>query len=148
MSGLSTRTINQALADACSIAFLNEAAQGTYTNALLLPLAAFVTGEIEDEFAKYGLQVKEKFDATNFSYTANASSITIAGAVTDFRHPIEMWEKPTGGEWIPMERVNNLPAPPLTAPAILGQWEYSEQTIKVNPCSVARSILIVCRSEE
>lgn len=151
MSGLANRTINQALSDARSIAFLNDtgnASTDVYRDANLLPAAAFVIGEIEDEFLKYDLQPRERVNKTNFSYVANATSITIPGSITDFRHPIELWEADSGTEnWVLMNREGRLSAPPATAPQFLSEWEWSEDTIKVNPCSRARAIFIRYRRQ-
>lgn len=151
MSGLGNRTINQALTDARAIHFLNDSdnsTTGIYNDATLLPVAAFVLGEIQDEFAKYSIPVKEKIDPTSFQYTAQALSIPIPGAITDFRHPIELWEKPVDSQfWIPMRRVTSLPAPPPTAQQFLRLWEYSEDTIKVNKASANRDILVRYRRQ-
>ncbi len=151
MSGLANRTINQALADSRTIAFLNDSdnsATGIYNDAALLPLAAFVAGEIEDEFAKYSIPVKEKIDPTSFSYTAEATTIAIPGAITDFRHPIELWEKPTSSTlWIPMRRVDVLEAPPPASRNFIGDWEWSEDTIKVNKCNTNRDVLVRYRRQ-
>lgn len=147
MSGLANRTINQALADSRAIHFLNDSDAEVYTNAELLPVAAFVLGEMRDEFAKFSLPVVETV-STAFSYTANATTIPVPGSVTDFRHPIELWEKDTSSNvWIPMRRVDALPAPRSAAVAVLGVWEWSEDTLKVLACSANRDILVRYRRE-
>ena len=151
MSGLADRTINQALADSRGLQFLNDSdnsATGIYKDAALLPIAAFVAGEIEDEFAKYSIPVKEKIDPTSFGYTAEATTIAIPGGITDFRHPIELWEKPTSSTlWIPMRRVDVLEAPPPASRNFIGEWEWSEDTIKVNKCNTNRDVLVRYRRQ-
>ena len=151
MSGLADRTINQALADSRGLQFLNDSdnsATGIYKDAALLPIAAFVAGEIEDEFAKYSIPVKEKIDPTSFGYTAEATTIPIPGGITDFRHPIELWEKPTSStRWTFMHRVDALPAPPPASRNFIGEWEWSEDTIKVNKCNTNRDVLVRYRRQ-
>jgi len=141
MSEIATRTFAQAFADARGIAWLNESDTTEYSDAKLLPVAAFVVGEIQDEFAKHSLP-KHETTTQAVSYVANASSIVLTG-ITDFGSPLEIWEKATAGdEWTPMAQVGRLVAPPQQAPSVLGEWEWSDGVLKVNPCTAARSLLI------
>lgn len=139
MSTIATRTLTQAMDDARAIHMLNDAAEAVYTDSVLLPVAAFVIGEIQDKFAEHDVPSKESITSA-LSYVALATSIVLTG-VTDFQAPLELWERPTsGGEWFPMTRVDNLPAPLESPLDLLGQWEWSNDTLRVNPCSENRSL--------
>lgn len=139
MSSLASRTLQQAMNDARSVAFLNDSNADVYTDTALLPVAAFVMGEIQDKFAEHDVPSKETI-TSSLTYVANATSITTSG-VTDFRLPLELWEQPTsGGLWFPMVRMDNLPAPLESPLDFLGMWEWSNETLRVPACSENRSI--------
>ncbi|MDZ4247726.1 MAG: hypothetical protein U1D32_00390, partial [Patescibacteria group bacterium] len=139
MSGLADRTLAQAMDDARAIHMLNDVAEAVYTDARLLPVAAFVIGEIQDKFAEHDVPSKEQLTSA-LSYVADATSITTSG-VTDFQAPLELWERATsGGEWLPMTRMDNLPAPLESPLDFLGMWEWSNDTLRVPACTTARSI--------
>ena len=139
MSSLQLRTLTQVFDDSRAIHLLNDAAKAVYTDSVLLPVAAFVYGEIQDQFAIHDLPNKEQL-TSSLSYVANATSITTSG-VPDFGLPLELWEQPTsGGEWFPMTRVDDLPAPLSQPPDFLGIWEWSNDTLRVPACTANRSI--------
>lgn len=144
MSSIAQRTFQQVCADAAAL--LNDLGQQDATAVNLLPFLNQAWGEIQDEFAIYGLEFGETvIQASNVSYTALASTIALAVGITDFAEPIEIWERGSiAEEWNqpPMRRVMRLPAPSNTAPGTLGIYEFSEGLMKVNPCSVNRLILL------
>lgn len=127
---------------------LNDSAQAVYTTTLLLPFINAAWMQIQNEFGIYQIEFGEKVitGAGKVTYTANASTIALDASITDFDLPIEIWERSSpanGEEWIPMQRVMRLDAPPINAtPQTLGQYEFSQDTIKVNPCTVDRLIML------
>ncbi len=144
MSDIAKRTFAQSMNDSRGV-FLNDLAAGTYTNTRLLPIAAFVHAEIQDEFAKRGIPILETTDGT-FAYTALATSITVpAGIAPTFQAPLELWEQdPVASNlWMPMTRVARIPPPLPTNLPFLGIWEWANGVIVVLPCSVNRNIF--CR---
>lgn len=140
MSSIGLRTFTNALTDAREL--LNDAGSDWATDAALLPLANQIYAEIQAEFASRQLPFIET-TSTSLTYAANATSIVIPGGITDLQEPLELWERQTTGDgWDLIERATLGPASP-TAPDTIGQWEWNEGIIKVNPCSRAR--LILCR---
>lgn len=147
MSELGQRTLASLCTDARSVDLLNDVAIRIYTNTVLLPVAARTIGEIQREFARHNIPTREKI-TTSLTYVANASSIDTS-TIADFEEPLELWERTagSGGLWIPMTRVNQIPPPLPQNMLILGMWEWSDDVLRVVPSVSNRDIYCRYRSQ-
>lgn len=143
--GLGDRTFTQVFNDSRAVHMLNDVAANVYTDNVLLPVGAFVMGEIQDEFAKNDIPSKET--TGDVVYTTPDDTIDLT-TLDDFQLPLELWERGTdGGLWIPMDRVNILSPATPTLPQFLGNWEWSDETLKVVPASDDRQVKIRYRRQ-
>lgn len=152
MSSLASRTFSDAFDQARSAAFLNDPSGQVYDDAALLQAGATVFLEIQDEFALHGIPIVEHFTSPSdaFDYVAGDDTIEVpTGIEEEFSEPLELWEESVNGgnAWIPMQRVAQLPAPPPNNLTYLGVWEWSEDLIKVLPCTRDIRVLVRYRRE-
>ena len=142
-SSIGARTLAMAFADARAIGLLNDLHSRRFPDSVLLPHAAYVIGEIQDEFALHSLPLVETI-TESLTYAANDTSIVVPAGVTDLAAPLEIWEKGASDEkWVPMVRNGNLRPPLETSRDRLYEWEWRNGTIAVLACSTARDIF--CR---
>ena len=144
MSSISSRTFEQAMADAANL--LNDTAREVYTSAYLLPFAAQAHGEIQNVLSADGLQFAEKVSAA-IAVAGGATTVSLA-TLTDFYAPIEIWERAAGAaDWTLMERKRELPAPLAAAPAVFGSYEWANGTLRVPAAAGNREVLIRYESQ-
>jgi len=143
MSTISARLFSDVFTDVRGLLNDEEVAGGeVFFDTKLLPLAAQIHGELQDEFANNDIEIAEKM-STAFSYTAHATSIPIPGAVTDFYQPIQIWERATtASEWKEVKMVDDLRVPGVIESSTLREFSFDEGTILVNPCSTNRLLLV------
>lgn len=147
MSTFTARAFADVFTDARAIGLLNDLGADRYTDAALLPHGAYTHLEIQEECAASGIPLVETVISTP-TYTANATTITVPGAVTDLREPMELWEKNTADSyWRRMERVNNLRPPLISARTSLYEWEWHNGAIRVLACSVNKDIFMRYRRQ-
>ena len=142
MSSITARTFTQVFNDARAIGLLNDSSSARYPDSVLLPHAADVLFELQDEFAARDIPFVETVVDTP-TYTALADTITIPAGITDLDEPLELWEKDeTGTLWAQMERVSRL-RPPLVANLDrLYWWEWQSGAVRVLPCTTNRDIFM------
>lgn len=144
MSTFADRTLTNVFNDARSAMFLNDGSANEYTDDVLLPIAAFVIGEIQDAFAQRDVPKHEAVTGA-LSYVAGDDEIDYSTAigVEDLRVPVEIWQRATASDrWTCVPKRTALPAPPVNAPDLLQGWEWSQDLIKVNPASQNLQLLV------
>ena len=147
MSTFTARTFTNVFTDARAAGLLNDIGSDIFTDAVLLPHGAFTHLEIQEEFAASGIPMVETVSDT-FSYTANATSISVPGGITDLREPMELWEKSTSDSvWLRMYRKGQIPPPPVSYQARLVHWEWLNGAIRVEPCSENRDVFVRYRRQ-
>lgn len=145
MSTIDSRSLSQSFDDCRSIGFLNDfkvSGGAVYTDSVLLPVAAFTIGEVQNKFAKFGIPSHESTDSS-LSYTANATSINVS-SLTDLEEPLEVWQMQPGGAqlWFPLNRVSEVGPTQAPSPTYLTDWEWREQVLRVLPATQTMNIFI------
>lgn len=107
---------------------LNDAAQATFTNVVLLPKLRIAWEDLQNQLAEHGASVIKRKTSSPITISAGATEVTSYPA--DFLTPIDLYERAPGGtddDWLPMSEVDFLPN--RQASDMLEQWSWVEDEV-------------------
>lgn len=127
-----------------SAVLLNDAAQATWTNTVLLPCLAHANEELEQELLLYEIPLLRQVQSP-------VTSVEIADAEldeypVDFIVPIELWERALNStnpdDWKQVDEVEDIDKSKDTSSEIT-EWNFRNNKIYFNPPTSARETYLV-----
>lgn len=122
--------------------YLNDSAQVTWTNVVLLPMLTQAVLELEGVLRVNGIDYQRKVTALPIDVAIDA--VTLAQYPTDFISPIELRERAdlSTGEWSdPITEVEDID-PNIQNETGIICWAFVNNLINFNPPQTAREILL------
>lgn len=122
---------------------LNDAAQTTFTSAVLFPFLQEALLKLRSAMLLAGIPYTEITDsAQTMSVSANVQTVAPTASKVLIA-PISLHEAPVGstlGQYILVERVESQP---LRDPRdTIGQWWFAEEVVKIPPITAARAVIL------